>query len=220
MMNNIKAVIFDLDGTLIDSMGVWVQIDIDYIKEIGHSDTVDLIKLKEEINHLSYRGTAEYFKNRFKLESSVDEICARWHNMAYEKYSKEIKLKEGVFEFLTELKNSGIKIALATSNSIELAKVCLEANGVLDFFESITITGEVSRGKNFPDVYLLSAQRLGVEPKDVIVFEDIPIAVEGAKKGTFKVIGVFDKYSAHLEKEMINKSDKFIRSYTELLSKV
>lgn len=220
MINNMKAAIFDLDGTLIDSMGVWVQIDIDYIKEIGHSDNVDLIKLKEDINHLSYRGTAEYFKNKFNLESSVDEICARWHNMAYEKYSKEIKLKEGVFEFLTELKNSGVKIGLATSNSLELAKTCLESNGVLDLFENITITGEVSRGKNFPDVYLLSAQRLGVEPKDVIVFEDIPTAVEGAKKGDFKVIGVFDKYSAHHEEKMIKISDKFIKSYTELLSRV
>ena len=220
MINNMKAAIFDLDGTLIDSMGIWIQIDIDYIKEIGYSDTVDLIKLKEEINHLSYRGTAEYFKNRFKLENSVDEICARWHDMAYEKYSKEVKLKEGVFEFLTKLKNSGVKIGLATSNSLELATVCLKANGVLDLFESITITGEVSRGKNFPDVYLLSAQRLGVEPKDIIVFEDIPTAIQGAKKGDFKVIGVFDKYSAHHEDEMIKISDKFIKSYTELLSKV
>ena len=216
MINNIKAAIFDLDGTLIDSMGVWVQIDIDYIKEIGHAN-IDLKKLKEEINHLSYRGTAEYFKNRFNLEFSVDEICARWHEMAYEKYSKDIKLKEGVFEFLTELRNSGVKIGLATSNSVELAKASLEFNGIADLFDSITITGEVSRGKNFPDVYLLSAQRLGVEPKDIIVFEDIPVAVEGAKKGNFKVIGVYDEYSAHHEVEMIDKSDRFIKSYTELL---
>ncbi|MGL4656449.1 MAG: HAD family hydrolase [Sarcina sp.] len=217
MINNIKAAIFDLDGTLIDSMGVWVQIDIDYINEIGHTEDVDLVKLKEEINHLSYRGTAEYFKNRFNLSCSVDDICARWHEMAYEKYSKEIKLKDGVLEFLTELKNSGVKIGLATSNSVELAKACLEANGVLDLFESITITSEVSRGKNFPDVYLLSAQRLGVEPKDIAVFEDIPIAVEGAKKGNFKVVGVFDEYSSHHEQEMMSKADKFIKSYTELL---
>ncbi|MGL4450959.1 MAG: HAD family hydrolase [Sarcina sp.] len=218
MINNMKAAIFDLDGTLIDSMGIWVQIDIDYIDEIGHSGKVDFVELKQEINHLSYRGTAEYFKNRFNLDKSVDEICARWHDMAYEKYSKDVKLKEGVFEFLTHLKNSGIKIGLATSNSIELAIACLEANGVLDLFESITITGEVSRGKNFPDVYLLSAQRLGIEPKDIVVFEDIPIALEGAKKGNFKVIGVYDSYCAHHEQEMIAKSDKFIKSYTELLN--
>lgn len=217
MINNIKAAIFDLDGTLIDSMGIWVQIDIDYIKEIGHTEPVDLVQLKDEINHLSYRGTAEYFKNRFKLNDSVDEICARWHEMAYEKYSKDIPLKEGVFEFLTELKNSGVKIGLATSNSVELAKACLESNGILNFFESITITGEVSRGKNFPDVYLLSAKRLGVDPKDIVVFEDIPLAIEGAKKGNFKVIGVYDEHSAKHEQEMMDKADKFIKSYTELL---
>ena len=220
MINNMKAAIFDLDGTLIDSMGIWVQIDIDYIAEIGHTEEVDLVKLKEEINHLSYRGTAEYFKNRFNLKCSIDEICARWHDMAYEKYSKDVKLKEGVLEFLTELKSSGKKIGLATSNSIELAKVCLESNNILDLFDSITITNEVSRGKNFPDVYLLSAERLGVEPKDIVVFEDIPVAVEGAKKGDFKVVGVYDDYSAHHEEEMMDKSDKFIKSYNELLVQI
>ena len=219
MINNMKAAIFDLDGTLIDSMGIWVQIDIDYIAEIGHTESVDLVKLKEEINHLSYRGTAEYFKKRFNLDCSVDEICTRWHDMAYEKYSKEVKLKEGVLEFLTELKSSGKKIGLATSNSIELAKACLESNEILDLFDSITITSEVSRGKNFPDVYLLSAERLGVHPKDIVVFEDIPVAVEGAKKGDFKVVGVYDEYSAHHEEEMMDKSDKFIKSYSELLIK-
>ncbi|MGL4759916.1 MAG: HAD family hydrolase [Sarcina sp.] len=217
MINNMKAAIFDLDGTLVDSMGIWVQIDIDYIAEIGHTETVDLIKLKEEINHLSYRGTAEYFKKKFNLPCSVDDICARWHDMAYEKYNKDIKLKEGALEFLNELKASGKKIGLATSNSIELAKACLESNEILDLFDSITITSEVSRGKNFPDVYLLSAQRLGVKPKDIIVFEDIPVAVEGAKKGNFKVIGVYDEYSAHHKEAMMNKSDRFIESYTELL---
>lgn len=217
MINNKKAAIFDLDGTLVDSMGIWVSIDMEYLKEIDQLDKVDLKELKEEINHLSYRGTAEYFKNRFNIPSSIDEICNRWHNMAYEKYSKEVKFREGALEFLHSLKNSGYKIGLATSNSLELATACLKGNNALDLFDNITITGEVSRGKNFPDVYLLSAKRLGITPADAVVFEDIPAAVEGAKKGGFTVIGIQDNHASHLEDIMIEKSDKFIRSYNELL---
>ena len=217
MINNIKAAIFDLDGTLIDSMGVWVQIDIDYIKEIGYTEPVDLLKLKKDINHLSFDNTAKYFKEKFNIPQTSEEIGQRWNEMASDKYKNEIKLKEGVLEFLTELKNSGVKIGLATSNSYELATASLKSNNIFDLFDDITITSEVSRGKNHPDVYLLSASRLNVEPKDIIVFEDIPTAVEGAKKGGFKVIGVHDSYSSHHNQEMMDKSDMFIESYTELL---
>lgn len=220
MINNIKAAIFDLDGTLIDSMGIWVQIDIDYIKEIGYNEEVDLIALKKAINHLSFNDTAKYFKDRFNIPQSVEEIGQRWNDMAREKYEKEIKLKEGAFEFLTELKKSGVKIGLATSNSYELATASLKANGILDLFETITITNEAPRGKNFPDVYLLAAERLNVEAKDIAVFEDIPTAVEGAKKGGFTVVGVSDSYSSHHKEEMMDKSDLFIESYAELLVQV
>lgn len=219
MIKDIKAAIFDLDGTLIDSMGVWVQIDVDYIKEIGYTDEVNFTKLKNDINHLSFKGTAEYFKKRFDINKSVEEICTRWHEMAYDKYKNEIKLKDGAFDFLHKLKQSGVKIGLATSNSLELSTVCLNANNVLDLFDNITITGEVARGKNYPDVYLLSAQRLGVNPKDAIVFEDILPAIEGAKKGGFKVIRIYDEIAAKTidENVDVDNSDLLINSYKEIM---
>lgn len=219
MINTMKAAIFDLDGTLVDSMGVWAQIDIDYIKEIGHTDDVDFLELKNDINHLSFRGTAQYFQERFNINKSIDEICDRWHEMAYNEYKNHIKLKDGAFEFLHMLKERGVKIGLATSNSVELSKACLESNGVLHLFDNITITGEVSRGKNFPDVYLLSAQRLGVDTKDCIVFEDILPAIEGAKKGDFKVVRIYDELAAKSinEEVDVDKSDLFIKSYKEIM---
>lgn len=219
MINTMKAAIFDLDGTLVDSMGVWVQIDIEYIKEIGHTDDVDFLELKNNINHLSFRGTAQYFQERFNINKSIDEICDRWHEMAYNEYKNHIKLKDGAFEFLHMLKERGVKIGLATSNSVELSKACLESNGVLHLFDNITITGEVSRGKNFPDVYLLSAQRLGVDRKDCIVFEDILPAIEGAKKGDFKVVRIYDELAAKSinEEVDVDKYDLFIKSYKEIM---
>ncbi|WP_066875082.1 HAD family hydrolase [Clostridium mediterraneense] len=217
MLNNIKAAIFDLDGTLVDSMWIWEQIDLDYLTQIGHIDDVDFKQLKADINHLSFRGTAEYFKNRFNIKESIDEICDIWHQMAYDNYKNKVHLKEGAKEFLTELKNSGIKIGLATSNSFELLEVCLKANGVYDLFDAVTITGEVERGKNFPDVYLLAADRLGVVPEDCMVFEDIPTAVQGAKKANMQVTAIYDKASANHQDELKKVADNYIMSYKELL---
>ena len=114
MLANIKCTIFDLDGTLVDSMWVWSQIDVDYLKTKGHRMPEDL---RNEISHLSFSQTAVYFKERFKLDDSIEEILDNWHNMAFDHYSNNVKLKLGVKDFLDHLKASDIKIGLATSNS-------------------------------------------------------------------------------------------------------
>ncbi|NRT54268.1 beta-phosphoglucomutase-like phosphatase (HAD superfamily) [Clostridium beijerinckii] len=93
MLSNIKGVIFDLDGTIVDSMWVWSQIDIDYLKKKGHAVPNDL---KNDIEHLSFYQTAVYFKNRFKIEDSVDEILSDWHHAAFHHYANNVKLKSGV----------------------------------------------------------------------------------------------------------------------------
>lgn len=217
MLKDIKGAIFDLDGTLVDSMWVWEQIDVDYLKEIG-ADPVDLKELKDEINHLSFTQTGEYFKNKFNIEDSVELICNRWHEMAFDQYSTKVKLKPFAKEFLMYLKEKGIKIALATSNSKELLEACLLSNEILDLFDSITMTSEVEFGKDNPHVYLLAAERLGITPKECIVFEDILPAVEGAKKAEMKVISVYDKAAEHQKEALIKASHKYINSFEELLN--
>ena len=115
MFENIKGAIFDLDGTLVDSMWVWSQIDIDYLKSKGYEMPENL---NSEICHLSFIQTANYFKERFNLSDSIETISNDWHNMAFKHYSENVKLKNGVKQFLDKLKEKNIKIALATSNSI------------------------------------------------------------------------------------------------------
>jgi beta-phosphoglucomutase-like phosphatase (HAD superfamily) len=130
------------------------------------------------------------------------------------------KLKFGAKKISKKcLKAMGIKIGLATSNSSLLLKTALKANGIYQHFDVITRTDEVSRGKQFPDVYLLTAQRLGVNPKECIVFEDILPAVIGAKSAGMKVIGIHDDYSNYQKEEIINIADKYIYKYSELIEK-
>lgn len=214
MLKNIKGAIFDLDGTLVDSMWVWRQIDVDYLKSKGHSLPENL---NSEICHLSFTQTANYFKKRFNLSDSIETILDDWHNMAYNHYSKNVKLKDGVKEFLDKLKNYNVKIALATSNSVPLLEACLKNNGIYDYFDAITTTDEVPNGKNCPDVYLLAAEKININPSDCIVFEDILAAINGAKAANMTVVAVHDEHSSNELDEIIKASDKYINSYFELI---
>ena len=214
MLDNIKGAIFDLDGTLVDSMWVWAQIDIDYLKMKGHSAPPDL---KDNIGHLSFSQTAAYFKERFKINDSIDTILTDWHNMAFNHYSNNVKLKAGVREFLKKLKDRKVKIALATSNSVPLLEACLKNNEIYDYFDSITTTDEVSRGKDYPDVYLLAASKINVTPENCLVFEDILPAVKGAKSANMKVIAVKDDDSLDSKELLTKYADKYIESFNELL---
>ena len=215
MLTNIKAAIFDLDGTLIDSMWVWDKIDENYFR----CRNIPIPKnLKSQIEHLSFDDTAAYFKKNFGILDTIDEIKNEWNDFAYVQYLNNVKLKPGVVEFLSLLKTMNIKIGLATSNSKSLLEVVLKSNGIYQYFDSITLTDEVSRGKNFPDVYLLAAQKLGINPDQCIVFEDILPAVKGAKAAGMKVVGVYDNSSSNQKDDIINNSDMYITEYNELTS--
>ena len=213
-MNTIKAAILDLDGTLVDSMWVWEQIDIDFLKSKGYTPPKDL---KDDITHLTFRQTAEYFKDRFNLSDSIDEITDTWNNMAYDFYSSKVKLKEGVIPFFNKLKSLNIKIGLATSNSLPLLEATLKNNGIYHLFDAITVTDEVKKSKENPDVYLLCANKLNVSPKNCVVFEDIIAAVNGAKLAGMKVIGIYDKASEDQKEILTQTCDRYILNYNELI---
>ena len=214
MLSNIDAAIFDLDGTLVDSMWIWEQIDKDYFHHLG----IEIPKnLKDEINHLSFNETAVYFKSKFNISDSVDTILNQWNSMAFKHYSKNVSLKPGAFKFLKYLKNNNIKISLATSNSNELLTAALKCTNIYDFFDNITTTNEVKYGKNHPDVYLLASKSLNVSPNRCLVFEDILEAVRGAKLANMKVCAVYDKLSNYNKDKIISEADYYIKDFNELM---
>ena len=108
MLTDIKGAIFDLDGTIVDSMWVWSQLDIDYLQAKGYTMPEDL---RNEISHLSFYQTAVYFKEKFNLTDSIEKILNDWHNMSFDYYEKKVKLKSGVKDFFKLLKSKNIKIA-------------------------------------------------------------------------------------------------------------
>lgn len=217
MFKNIKAAIFDLDGTLIDSMWVWSKIDIDYLSQRGIDFPSDL---RKEIEHLSFEDTALHFKKRFLIGDSVEEIMSTWNNIAYKEYLENITIKPGAKEFLHSLKKSGIKIALATSNCYTLLEVALKRFELYEYFDVIVTTDEASRSKAFPDVYLLAAEKLNVTPENCVVFEDILQAVLSAKMAKMMVVAVEDSHSIDDKDEIRNIADIFIKDYLQFQTAV
>lgn len=217
MLKNIKAAIFDMDGTLVDSMWVWDLIDETYLKR---RNLIMPSTLKSDIEHLSFLEVAQYFKRKFNLPESLQEIMDEWNNIAYHEYAHNVSLKPFAKEYLCKLKSLNIKLGLATSNCTMLLETVLKKHGIYDLFNTITTTDEVNRGKDFPDVYLLTAKKLQVPAQNCIVFEDILPAIIGAKAAGMKVVGVHDSYSEHQKKDIIEKADKYIIGYKELTEAV
>lgn len=190
----IQGVIFDLDGTLLDSTWIWSKIDEDFLGKHGFDVPADY---SQAVSSMGFADVAVYTIKRFGLKLTKEEVMAEWDAMAYEAYAHEIHLKPGTPELLQWLKREKIPAGIATSNSASLFEPCLRNNGVYDLFHSFTETGDVDRGKEFPDVYIKAAEKLGAAPQHCLVFEDIIPALNGARKGGFVTVGVREKKWAY-----------------------
>ncbi len=214
MFDQIDAVLFDLDGTLIDSMWMWESIDIEYLKRFGLTCPKDL---QPSIEGMSFSETAIYFKERFHICDPIEKIKKDWNEMAYEKYKYEVSLKKGVFELLHKLKEKKIKMGIATSNSVTLVTMVLEQLKVRSFFDAVHTSCEVAKGKPSPDIYLFVADKLNVTPKKCLVFEDIISGILAGKSAGMKTCAVYDKYSEAQDQQKRQLADFYIPDFTVLL---
>lgn len=213
MFNNISAVIFDLDGTLVDSMWMWKQIDIDYLNRFN----IELPdKLQEKIEGMSFSETAVYFKEQFDLQDSLENIKADWIDMAREYYLHNVSLKPGALKLLRVLKKNNIMTGIATSNSVELLDAVLDSLGVRSYFDSIHVSCEVEHGKPAPDIYLLVADDLKVDPSKCLVFEDIAVGADAGHAAGMRVCGVSDEFALEHEDMIKEVADYYINDFSEI----
>ena len=210
-----QCAIFDLDGTLINSTGVWNKVDEDFF---NRRNVIMPPEFPQVIKTHTLMSGAVYIKDRLSLPESPEDIVKEWHDAAVYAYHNDVRIKPYVKELLKLLKNSyGYKIGLATSNTHELYDQCLINNGIYDYFDSFTQSDEVERLKGFPDIYEKSAERMGVSKEECIVFEDVYQAVKGARMGNFFTVAVEDSASADDREEIIKIADVYIKSFRELV---
>ena len=185
-----RACIFDLDGTLIDSTHVWARVDVEFFTKRGMVMPPDYPKA---IVSMSYVGTAEYTIKRFGLQDSVEELKQEWIDMAIDEYANRVPLKPYAYEYLSALKACGIKLAVASSLTPILREVVLNKHAIKELFEVICGTEEAGLDKTTPDIFLMAAQKLSIRPEDCVVFEDIPRAAQCAKDAGMIVYGIYDE---------------------------
>ena len=213
MLNNIKAVLFDLDGTLVDSMWVWKDIDIEYLGKFGHKLPDGL---QNEIEGMSFSETAVYIKDKFQIPDSVEKMKEDWNRMAWDKYAYEVPLKEGVREFLDLCLKNDIRLGIATSNSRELVENIIKVHGLDGYFTGVVTGCEVEKGKPAPDVYLEAAKRCDVDPENCLVFEDIIPGILAGKAAGMKVCAVEDAYSLSQKEDKQKAADYYIKNFYEI----
>lgn len=217
IIENTEAALFDLDGTVIDSMWIWKNIDEEYFERCQIDLPPDYQK---QIEGLSFYETAVYTHDHYIPWLSIQKLMDDWNEMAYEHYSNIVKPKDFIGDLLEYLKKKNIKLGIATSNSRILCHATLKNNGLFEYFDSI-ITGEVKgAGKPFPDVYINSARAIGVTCDKCLVFEDVVNGIIAGKDAGMRTVAVHDDYSAYQWDEKCRIADYNIMSYKEILDEV
>ncbi len=203
--------IFDMDGTLVDSMWGWEDVYTEFLSAHGAGGSS-----KELIAHTAHMTTYEsavLFRDHLSLDESPADIAALLDARMKELYQHKIREKPGVRAYLEQLKNSGVHMCVVSSTPEPLIRVCLDRLGLTPLFSFILSCDMIGKGKDEPDTYLAAAMRLGAAPSDTAVYEDSPTALATAKKAGFYAVAVHDESSANLWPEMCRMADAVISDW-------
>ncbi|MCR5309538.1 MAG: HAD family phosphatase [Bacilli bacterium] len=210
----IKLAILDLDGTLIDSTGIWHDIDTNFFARRGMEIPNGYF---DAICHLGLKATATYTKTTYGIKESEEEIIKEWQDASKDQYLNYIQLKPYVKEFLEYLKNNSVKIALATANDKELYEPCMKRLGIFDYFDYIVDVNSVKEGKHSPRIYEIVNENFNIDKANTIVVEDISTSLQTAYENGYITIGVADKASEPTREQKLKYSHIYVENLNELI---
>ena len=192
----IRGAIFDVDGTLLDSMFIWDTIGETYLRSIGYQPKENL---NETFKNMSLHQAARYYQTEYGVTLSIDQIMDGVNAMLERYYRFEVSLRPGVAELLAQLQASGVKLCIATATDRYLVEAALERCGVLSCFGAIFTCNEVGHGKDEPDIFEEALRFLGTEKAETVVFDDALYAVRTAKEAGFPVVVIYDSHEKNQE---------------------
>jgi HAD superfamily hydrolase (TIGR01509 family) len=208
----IKGVIFDVDGTLLDTMWIWDGIASRYIESFGKKPEDDI---GDKLYSLSYGEAMKYIKDTYNIERSLEQVAADVKEMVRKFYEKESMPKKGVVELIKKLNDRGIPMAAATSNEKDYIIKAFERLGILRYFRKVVNCGEYNTTKSSPEIYMHASEDFNLPVENIAVFEDAFYAVKTAKDAGYITIGVAEPTAKKEEQEIRKYADAFINDFDE-----
>ena len=214
---DVDAVIFDMDGTLLNSTSLWQDIDKAFFAKRGMEVPEEYA---QHIVHLGLKQAAIYTKKAYGFDETPEEIMEGWHQMSLDIYQHDVELKPGALELLELLKSRGVKMAIATANDDKLYMPCIERLGIGKYFDFIADVNNVKEGKQSARIYEFLAEQMGVKKENTMVVEDMPTCVKTAYQNGFITVAIFDNASKDYDSEKRDNSDLYINSFYDLIDKI
>jgi len=210
--------IFDLDGTLIDSMPYWQNIDIEMLTARGVE--FDPVATTEATKTMSITEAIRYWQEHFGVQESEEELAAEVGRRICKAYAEDVPIKPHVYEYLDFLKEQGVRMCIATSSQLEQVEIVMRRLDLWDRFEFVLTAPQVGRGKEFPDIYLEAARRMGARPEECTVYEDTLGAVQTAAKAGFRTVGVADVCGAAAAQQISAAADCYVLDLGQLMERI
>lgn len=210
----IKGFIFDVDGTLLDSMGIWLNAASNRLRELGKKPEKGL---DHHLATMTMKDGATYVKEKYGLEEDIETIINDTNKYAIKKYLEINHAKPYIKEFLEEAKKRNIPMVVATSSDRIIIEKMFEKLSLLKYFDKIYTCSEIGKGKTEPDIYFEASEYLGLKPEECWVFEDALHAAETVKSAGFKLAGVYDEHSESSQEKLKKISDYYFKDYSEYM---
>ncbi len=208
-----KYALFDCDGTLLDSMAMWVNLATDVLKTYG----VDLPRsVERETASMSHEDAAQYYADKFLGGKGADELAKKFTETLKHNYGEVLKLKPHVREILEKLHDRGIVMAVASSTDAYLLELCLQRMGLRDYFQFIQTVDNSGYSKDSDEYFKLAAEKLGTAPENILFFDDALYAIERAKKNGFKVVAVQDDSNDDHDEIIRECGDHYITDFSQI----
>lgn len=219
MLNNIKGAIFDMDGTLIDSLMVWEVIWDEFGKRFLNGEKFDIKEDDDKaVRTMTLKDAMYYLNDIYSLAKNGEVVFEAANQIIADFYANTVKMKKGALEFLEFLYKKGVKMCIASASDLKLVKIAMKHCNIEKYFSDVVSCADMGKGKDEPDVYLKALESLGTSIENTWVFEDSQVAIKTASELGIKTVGIYDKYN--FGHEEIKKTSVFYIDDGESLAKL